>query len=303
MKQHFVAQVGLVMVVGLSIAAQNGWGWGRDGHRAVAKVAELRLNEKAKAALEDLTDISIGTDKIASWADQIAHIPSLVKGPGPLALNNFWHYADIPYDADGYDQDREAKEVAKRVKKTVEEIGKNHNVIEQIKLWKVVLADPNEKVSQRRMALKFIVHFLGDIHQPLHCISRNDAGGNSVDVTYLGVIDPHVHLHQVWDDNLVLEVKGKLNDDAFALALNQKATPDAAAEWEKVASPQKWAEESHQLAKKFAYPPVIDQKWDENKQPVRLEMDYVKTAATVVETQLTKAGVRLAKILNDALGN
>jgi hypothetical protein len=134
MKKRYGIQVGLVMVVGLTIAAQNAWGWGRDGHRAVGRVAELRLNEKAKAALEDLTNISLGTDKIASWADRIAHVPSLVKGSGPLALNNFWHYADIPYDADTYDQDREAKEVAIRATKTVEEIGKNHNLIEQIKL-------------------------------------------------------------------------------------------------------------------------------------------------------------------------
>lgn len=259
MKKSYGIQVALVLITGLTMGAQNAWGWGREGHRAVGRVAELRLNDKAKAALEDLTDISLGTDQIASWADTIAHKQGLVNGTGPLALNNFWHYADIPYDADTYDQDREAQEVAKRAKKTVAEIGKNHNVIEQIKLWQIVLANPKEPIAQRKAALKFIVHFLGDIHQPLHCINRNDEGGNAVDVSYLGIVDRHVHLHQVWDDNLVLELRGNLDDDLFAFALNQKVTPEAAAQWEKVTNPTDWAAESHQLAKKFAYPPVIEQ--------------------------------------------
>jgi S1/P1 Nuclease len=303
MKQQQSVTFALV-IVGFTICTQHAWSWGRDGHQAVGKIAELRLNDKAKTALEDLTDLSLANDKIANWADSIAHVPSLVKGPGLLSHNNFWHYADIPYEVETYDQEREANEVAKRLKLSVNDIGKDNNVIEQIGRWRKVLADPTKQVSERKTALRFLVHFVGDIHQPLHCISRkNDGGGNAVDISYLGVINPHVHLHQVWDDNLVLELKGKQTTDVFAFALNQKVMPNSAMEWEKIISPKDWAEESHRLAKKFAYPPVIDQMWDENKQPVRLDIGYVNTCKPVVETQLMKAGVRLAKLLNDTLGS
>jgi hypothetical protein len=160
------------------LVPQMGWAWGRDGHYIVGKIAELRLTNKTHAALADLTDRSLADVQISSWPDTITHQPK------PYPLNAFWHYVDIPYDAEEFDRDREAKAVAKRVNKTLEEIGTNNNVIDRIEYWKGVLANPKKNRYERYTALRFVVHFLGDIHQPLHCISRNDTGGNDVPVTF-----------------------------------------------------------------------------------------------------------------------
>jgi hypothetical protein len=166
--------------------------------------------------------------------------------------------------------------------------------------WKKVLADKTAPAVQRRSALGFVVHFLGDIHQPLHCATHDDEGGNTVPVIYLGVYDLHVKLHQVWDDNLVTAVRGRLDPSAYAYKLHTQVSDKDKAEWEAAAAPRQWAKESHQLAKDVAYPPVIEQKWDAHH-PVRIDSDYVNRAKPVVERQLMKAGVRLAKVLNDAL--
>jgi hypothetical protein len=111
-----------------------------------------------------------------------------------------------------------------------------------------------------------------------------------------------VKLHQVWDTSLIDFARGQTPLDTYAGKLNQRITDKNQTDWEADMGPASWAKESHQLAKKYAYPPVIDQKWDDHKNdPVNLDIDYAKNAMPVVEAQLMKAGVRLAKILNEAL--
>jgi hypothetical protein len=284
-----------VVVVLWCWSPQTGWGWGRDGHSVVGKIAELRLSDEARAALAELTDRSLADVQISSWPDTITHLNT-------FPLNAFWHYVDIPYDADDFDPQREAEAVAKRVQKTAEEIGTKNNVIDQIDYWKGVLANPKETRYKRYTALRFLVHFLGDIHQPLHCITRGDAGGNGVPVIFLGHYDPHVKLHQVWDNSLVNFARGKITVESYAAKLNQRITDQNQAEWRSDMAARAWARESHALGKKYAYPPVLEQKWDEHKdEAVKLDMDYAQRALPVVETQLMKAGVRLASLLEEAL--
>src|SRR5262249_8127476 len=108
---------------------QTGWSWGRDGHFIVGQIAELHLTDKAHAAIADLTDVSIADPKISSWADTITQHPS-------PAFNSFWHFVDIPFDADDFDAQREAEAIAQRVNKSVKEIGTKNNVIDQIEISK-----------------------------------------------------------------------------------------------------------------------------------------------------------------------
>jgi len=285
----------LAAVVFACSTPQVSWGWGRDGHSIVGKIAELRLSDKAHAALVEITDRSLADVKISSWPDTITQLPN-------PPLNAFWHYVDIPYKAEDFDPQREAEAVAKRVHKTVAEIGTENNVIDKITYWKKVLADPNEIRYKRYTALRFVVHFVGDIHQPLHCITRDDTGGNGVPVTFLGQFDPHVKLHQVWDTSLVNFARGEIPLDTYALKLAQKVTDKDVNAWLTDMEPKAWAKESHDLAKKYVYPPVMDQKWDLQKDvPVKLDANYAQTARPIVETQLMKAGVRLARILEEAL--
>jgi hypothetical protein len=119
-------------------------------------------------------------------------------------------------------------------------------------------------------------------------------------VTFLGQYDPHVKLHQVWDNSLINFSRGNVALDSYSGKLNQKITSSKKTEWEADMAPRTWAKESHELAKKYAYPPVLEQEWS-NDVPVKLDLGYANAARPVVETQLMKAGVRLAKVLNDAL--
>jgi hypothetical protein len=290
-----------LVLIGWCLAPRQAWAWGRDGHSIVGKIAELRLTAKAKQVLqEQITDISLGNVDISSWPDTITKNPHFA---GVFPNNSLWHYVDIPYDATEYDPIREGKAAADKLGKDFADVGTENNVIEQISIWQGVLADKQAPGFKRKTALRFVVHFLGDIHQPLHCATRGDGGGNAVPVLYLGTFDHHVHLHQVWDDNLVDAARQGTEPLIYAFQLHQKITDDQKKAWETVTVPKDWAKESHQLAKDYAYPPVLEQGWNGNPNgpPVRLDMDYVKKATPVVEQQLMKAGVRLAKILNDAL--
>ena len=297
MKKEKLAPLTLLVVLAWGLAPQFGWAWGRDGHSIVGKIAELRLTQSARSTLrEQITDLSLASYEISSWPDEIAH---QAHYNNVFPNNSFWHFVDIPYEADEYDAQREGAAVSQRVG---HDVGTKNNVVEQIEYWKGVLADKQAPAFKRKTALRFVVHFVGDIHQPLHCTTRNDQGGNGVPVLYLGIYDPHVKLHQVWDDNLVTAARGDLEPVVYAYKLNQKVTNAERQEWEGVVSPRDWAKESHKLAKEVAYPPVLNQTWDQDH-PVRLEEDYVQNATPVVEQQLMKAGVRLGKVLNDALGS
>lgn len=285
--------VTLAMLV--CIASPFAWGFGQQGHSIVGRIAELRLSEKAHAALADLTDRSLADIQLSSWPDTITHT-------SVFPLNAFWHYADIPYKADEFDAKREAVEVAQRAHKTVDEIGTENNVIDKITFWKNVLANPKESRYRRYTALRFVVHFVGDIHQPLHCINNDDIGGNLVLVRFLGQFDPETKLHQVWDRSLVVMARGALPLEAYAGKLNARITEQNQKNWEASMDPKTWAKESHALAKKHVYPPVLLQQWEQHKhEPVDLDIAYAKQGVPVVETQMMKSGVRLAKILNDAL--
>src|SRR6266513_1527370 len=105
-----------------------------------------------------------------------------------------WHYVNIPIEADGFDESRDGK--------------RGDNVIDRIEHFEHVLADTTASKEDRAEALKFLVHFVGDIHQPLHCADRNgDKGGNGRLVFYLDR-QTAVNLHSVWDTSLLRSYMG-----------------------------------------------------------------------------------------------
>src|SRR5690349_12908753 len=152
------ATAGVVIVLTLLLPAHSALAWGPDGHKIVADIAESRLTPQAKAAIADLLG---GTDdtslaSIANWADSIRRDR---EETAP------WHYVDIPYEMSGFDPQRDGKD--------------GNNVIAKLQEFANVLNDRKASREQRAEALKFIVHFMGDLHQPMHCVERNgDKGGN-----------------------------------------------------------------------------------------------------------------------------
>jgi hypothetical protein len=232
------------------------------------------LTPEAKAAIHELlgADVGISDAEIASWADQIR--PER-RSTAP------WHYVGISTTQPSYDAERDGSDGA--------------NVIDAIDRFEKVLAGKSKPKEERAEALKFLVHLVGDVHQPLHCAERgHDRGGNELRVYFLDQ-KRRVNRHMVWDTQILLHDKGKARVLEYARWLNEQISPQQAAAWSK-GTPEDWANESHQVAVNQVYKNVPA----DGDQP-KLDAVYVRRAEPVVEEQLQHAGVRLAEVLNRSL--
>lgn len=249
--------------------------WGGEGHQVVALIAEERITPTTEKAIHELLgkDVNISDAEIASWADQIKRER---RNTAP------WHYVNIPYDSKGYDIERDGKH--------------GNNLIERIDAFKVILADKSKSKEDRAEALKFLVHLVGDLHQPLHCIERNnDKGGNARLCFLLEEKGKATNLHTVWDTTLLRKYVAKTRIADYSDKLNKQIDDAAAKNW-RAGDTVTWANESWKVGVDHVYkgvpvdgaPPILGQK-------------YVDDARLIVETQLERGGVRLAKILNEAL--
>jgi hypothetical protein len=257
------------------------WAWGARGHVVAAAVAEARLTDKARDAVRKLLDDRPLADvRLCTWADQIKR-SALYKEKYPK--NDLWHFADIPFAEAKFDRDRDGRD--------------GNNVIDAIERFRKVLktsTDPDE----RKEALLFLIHFIPDMHQPLHSTERDgDRGGNLLKVTFPGSDDPRLNLHRVWDVELVEAALGGLEPLDYAKRLQSGITPELAAQWQR-GTPEDWLNESHRAAVDFAY-----RKADQTELPregvVALDRAYVDRNRPAVGEQLKKAGIRLAAVLNE----
>lgn len=251
------------------------YAWGGDGHQIICLIAEDHLTPKASAAIHDLLgrDVNISDAQIANWADQIRDDR---KETGP------WHYVDIPIDARGFDEKRDGDN--------------GNNVIDKTEEFEKVLANKSAPKAQRAEALKFVVHFIGDAHQPLHCAERNnDKGGNTRLVFFLDQ-KKAVNLHQCWDTLIILQQKGTMKIADFADGLNSRITKSEITRWS-AGAPLDWANESHLVAREKVYAGVPAE-----GRPPKIDQRYVDRSEQVIDEQLEKAGIRLAWTLNRLFG-
>ena len=246
------------------------FGWGGAGHQIVALIAEDHLSPQAKSGVKELLgDAHISDAEVASWADQVRRERS---NTGP------WHYVNIPHDADSFDRARDGHD--------------GNNVVDAIEKQAKIVADKSATREERAEALKFVVHFVGDIHQPLHCADRNgDKGGNARLVFYPGARRA-VNLHSVWDTSLLRDAMNGQRVLDYAGALDKRITESQRKEWTK-GTPEDWANESHRAAVDHAYAGV-----PADGVPPTITREYIEANEKVVNEQLEKAGVRLAETLN-----
>jgi hypothetical protein len=245
--------------------------WGPDGHRIVALIATSRLTPEAAAQVKELLGNATLAD-IASWADEIRN-----DRPQTAA----WHYVDIPTSQPSFDEKRDGNG--------------GDNVVDAIEYYEKYVGDKHNAANYRAEALKFLVHFVGDVHQPLHASERDhDRGGNSRLVFFLD--QPRaVNLHSVWDSSILLHQMDTTSVTVFASSLNLRISAAQATEWAK-GTAEDWANESHMVAVKVVYPDVAA-----DGPPPKLGEEYVKQGEQAIDQQLERAGVRLAWALNEAL--
>jgi hypothetical protein len=242
--------------------------WGPEGHRLVARLAEANLTPEAREQIRALLLRDQTLPSIASWADQVRNSR---KETEP------WHYVDIPISRPHLDMKRDCP--------------KGNCIIGVIEEFRRKLANPSATVADRREALLFLVHFVGDLHQPLHCSDDGDKGGNDVQVAFIG---NRTNLHRLWDSGLLYRMPPE--DELYA-KLSKAVTPETIAAWSR-GSVEDWAEEGHQIAKKAIYSrlPGVPK-----TEPAPLGEAYERLAVPIVEEQIEKAGGRLAFMLNAAL--
>ncbi len=243
------------------LAASPCFGWGRDGHKIAGTIAEQHLTPEAKAAVARLLGKKSLAD-VSTWADEIRS-NSAYRWANPL------HYSNVKPGAPGFDLKRDCPPQGCVVSAIIKYAG--------------VLRSKDTSAAKKAEALKFLVHFVQDVHQPLHVSRARDKGGNDIKVAFF---KNRTNLHRVWDSGLIRRMKKPWS--TCAAELQQAITPKQLAEW-KNTDPVVWATESYKLALSHAY--AIPKNG-------QLGQPYVDRCIPVVKRRLSMAGIRLATLLN-----
>lgn len=250
----------------LLLAVTPALGWGPQGHEVVALVAGQNLSGGARAEVARLLGGPAMMVHDSNWADEIRD---------RRRDTSSWHYVDIPLGARGYEPRRDCR--------------RGDCVVAQIEKDIGVLADRRLGDAPRREALRFLIHFVADLHQPLHAGSNQDRGGNQVRVA---IGRYRATLHRVWDGEVV-EVLGH-DSQAIAANIQRTLSPRERKTWA-AGMPRQWADEAHAIARDRIYPPL------QGRRDVQLPRDYAGRQVEITRMQLNKAGLRLALILNRTL--
>ena len=308
----------ILLLLAIVALAPSAWGWGCKGHQVIALIAEKNLDAHARSmAMKILAASPIspnlrrycgnsGLDPFAdssTWADDERSVERDTGG---------WHFIDIP-------------------------LGVSHGEISNycppstgcvtsaITAQLAVLRNPDASPQQRADALRYIIHFVGDLHQPLHTTTNNDMGGNCVPVTFEGRAPEETNaesgtyrpnLHAVWDTGIIEQFSRGETPQQLADELENKFKAQIAAWKSQPVDLSVWVWESHRIAEDTVYgrlpvkvpvekPEKVDSCSADNhvsdrmfKLHEQLGDAYMTAAEATIQEQLTKAGVRLADVLN-----
>jgi hypothetical protein len=267
--------------------------WGQTGHTTIATIAQALLNSHAtQQVLKLLPDNDGQLAQIANWADEVKYTPA-------YEWSKALHYINTPAWACDYDRSRDCISYGVA----------NFCVDTAVQNYTARVQNASLPFDQQNEALKFLTHFVGDIHQPLHVGFLQDQGGNTIYGYFLNFTNS-TSLHEIWDtyiiDALVLSQFGgnfsalpdyllqQIQSGAYESDVGQwlecaDSTPDNAC------SPE-WAMESVGFACNYSYVEADGVTHIANN--FELESDYYYRNYPIVELQLAKGGVRLANVLN-----
>jgi hypothetical protein len=262
----------------LCMTAQQSWAWGREGHRLTALVAEHYLTPETRLKVAELlqADKSKSLADVAPWADQY-------RSEHPETAQ--WHFVDIPAAEEKFDRNRDCP-----VSVTDPKSPWRDCVTDRILYFEGRLGDETLSLQERAIALKFLVHLMGDIHQPFHALG-DARGGNEISVSFLGSTQCDTYrcnLHGVWDDSMIAE--RNLSEPKYTALLLQEIQEN---HWERLSGgePTAWANISHKYAVDAMLPTSS-----------MIRRDYYEEEVKIVDSQLALGGLRLARVLNRILG-
>lgn len=291
-------------------------GWGTQGHEVVAGIAAARLTSAAKQAVTSILGGQTLPD-VAMWADN-------VKRQTAYAWSSPLHYVDTADQACVYDYNADCFDTKTMVKGVCVTAAILNFTRQAQGAAPLGVAPENATLFERLTlnaipkdeAVKFLVHFLGDVHQPLHVGFRGDLGGNSIKVTFFGT---STNLHSVWDTSIIsrtIQQDYGGSQDKYQSELLRRVSPGGewysqATQWAQcnagsITCTTPMAEESVEAACRSSYQCVSSGNKPCPSQKVTsgasLTNTYYQQAAPVVDLRVAQGGVRLAALLNQILG-
>lgn len=231
--------------------------WGKTGHRVAAAIADTHLSGLARAQVRQIMGVET-LDEAATWPDEMRADPD----PFWQKTASPWHYVTVG----GVEYDHAPPE---------------GDALGALAFFRRLARDPRASPEHRQLALRFIVHLVADLHQPLHAGRPGDRGGNDVKVRWFG---RDSNLHAVWDSALIDDMDLSFTELATRLE-RHTSNADVIGWWD--SNPRHWIAESARLREEI-YPKETD-----------LSYGYIYQHAPAVELRLKQAGVRLAAYLND----
>jgi hypothetical protein len=303
----------LLAAAALLAATPSARAWGDEGHEVVALVARAHLAPRAAQAVDRLLALDTGglrmrdggltTDSFArqaTWADYYRDAQR-TAGATPEQIHSYsWHFVDI--ELQGGSLEKACFGFPSAGGLPASQGPDPDCVVNKIEQFSAELAAPDVPDAEKLLALKFVMHFVGDLHQPLHASDNLDRGGNAETAVVAGGTPMPLHAH--WDTTFVALVgapPGGRNTDPAAVVAALRTPADAEkARWLAPPNPRYWAYESSALAQAYAYGGLPRPTVRGSSIVYLLDDNYVKSATTVVADQLQKAGYRLAAVLNAA---
>lgn len=283
--------ISLALLATAAMAPTAALAWGREGHAVVAQIARGYLTPKAAAAVDAL--LAADTDALtppdlgarASWADAWRK---------DHRETTEWHFADVELDH----PDLASACFGFPASAAPASAGPAKDcVVGRLDAFEAELADPKTDLAERLLAFKFVLHFVGDLHQPLHAADNQDRGGNCVPLALGGPRTTNLHIY--WDTVALEAIEP--DADKLAAKLAAQITPAERKAWEK-GDAKTWAMESFAIAQSTVYTIGSKPGCASDTAPLALPAGYDQAAQTAIALQLKKAGVRLALELNRALG-
>lgn len=253
----------LFFAVTLALISSAAFSWGPQGHMIVAQLAENHLTPAAKASVKRiLRNATLAS--VSNWADA-------VKGKPEWSHTKTWHFVTIE-DGQTYSTSEHSHE---------------GDVVSAISELVKVLRDQKASPSDKENALKFIVHFVGDIHQPLHVGRGDDRGGNEIRLTFEG---KGTNLHALWDTIMIQ--KQPMDYSQYANTLDPQGKMDEPYDLSAFSFSQIIRECMSARSEIYNFRNISDA-------PIKLEAAYYQRNLALMNQQLLSGGKRLATLLND----
>ena len=249
----------LLLTLLVQVSFANAYDWSKTGHRTTGEVAQRHLTKKAKKAIAEILD-GQSLPLVSTYADDI-------KADRTYKEFSAWHYVNFPAD-------KKYTEVAP---------SQYGDIVVGIEKCVAIVKNENSTNEDKAFYLKLLVHLVGDLHQPMHAGREEDKGGNDIQLQWFG---KGTNLHRLWDSNMI---------DDYGMSYTELADNLPTLNKNQVKNIQKgnvfdWVEESQDLANELYNSVEVGEK---------LGYEYSYKYWGMVESQLQKGGLRLAKVLNE----